>query len=76
MNVIDLRNSTTGFNRKDFGIDVTITKPGKAVKSFTLYYPFCYELMDQFIQSSCVESLQINGYVLSADTMDMYALPR
>ena len=40
------------FDRKDFGAEVTITRPNGSVKVFTVYYPFCYDTMDELTRSS------------------------
>ena len=52
------------FNREEFGAKVTVAKSDKTIKTFTLYYPLCYELIDQFDRESCTESILLNGSVL------------
>ena len=74
---------TMSFNRLDFGSEAVVTitngrvnqnsafsnaKREKKFKSFIIYYPFCYELINQFHGASCNESMTLNGVLISPDT--------
>lgn len=73
---------TMSFNRSDFGSEAVVTitsgrvnqnsafsnaKREKKFKSFIIYYPFCYELINQFHGESCNESMILNGVLISPD---------
>ena len=68
------------FNRSDFGSEAVVTitngrvnqnsafsnaKREKKFKSFIIYYPFCYELINQFQDPSCNESMTANDVLIS-----------
>lgn len=70
------------FNRADFGLEATITKKSRqpnqnsafanakreqSVKTFTLYYPLCYEVLDQFLDSSSNELIILGDLSISLD---------
>ena len=70
------------FNRSDFGLEAVITKKAerrnensifpnakreKSFKTFIIYYPLCYELINQFQDASSDESMNLDGILLSSD---------
>lgn len=56
------------FNRGEFGTRVTVAKSDKSIKTFVIYYPLCYELINQFDRQSCSESILLGGKMLPTKT--------